>query len=220
MKIPSLMQRIQEIANIHAEQLGFGYDALDKAGIYWVLYNIRIEFSGLPRCNEKISLKIWPSGCSRLVAAREFICTGKNSRPFFKAVSQWMILGRNSGKPKDLIRSVHGLPKNGERALEEKIKRLELVNDYIHTGCMYVPYSSIDLNGYVNFREYIRWGVDALKKGCRLHDNISSLQATYLSEVFENDELDLLVSGNNDKQGFQIRRMGTNDTLFLMEIAQ
>jgi medium-chain acyl-[acyl-carrier-protein] hydrolase len=220
MKISSLMQCMQEIATIHAEQLGFGYDALDKAGIYWVLSNIIIEFSEIPGWNDEISLKTWPSGCSRLIATREFICTGTNNRTLFRATSQWMVLSRNSSRPKDLIRLIPGLPKNGEKALDVKLNRLEPQNSYIHSGSMYVPYSSIDLNGHVNFTEYIRWGVDALKRTFRLDDSIRSLQATYLSEVFENDELELLVSDNNDKQGVQIRRPNKNNAVFLMEISR
>ena len=80
MKNSSLMLRMQEIATIHAEQLGFGYAALNKADCYWVLSNIRVEFSEVPRWNDEIILKTWPSFSSRLIAAREFTGTSANNR--------------------------------------------------------------------------------------------------------------------------------------------
>jgi hypothetical protein len=40
-KIFSLMQYLQEIAALHAEQLGLGFDKLSEMGGYWVLSNIR-----------------------------------------------------------------------------------------------------------------------------------------------------------------------------------
>ena len=128
-----------------------------------------------------------------------------------------MILGRKSARPKDLSRLNPPLPKGGEKALSEKLKRLEPLINYVQAGKMVVPYSSIDLNGHVNYTEYIRWGVDALKEACSLDDNISFLQATYLSEVFENDKLELLVASYNDKQGVLIRRLNTHDVVFLLE---
>ncbi|MBL7187428.1 MAG: hypothetical protein ISS70_13990 [Phycisphaerae bacterium] len=50
--------------------------------------------------------------------------------------------------------------------------------------------------------EYVRWGVDALSRAFRLDARIRSVQATYLSEVFEADEVDIAVAGL--KQGYLI----------------
>ena len=220
MKISSLMQSMQEIASVHVEQLGFGYGDLDKKSVYWALSNIRVDFSEMPKWNEEIILKTWPSGCSRLIATREFVGTGQNNRNFFKAGSQWMILSKDSHRPKDFLRSNLGLPVGGEKILSDKMKRLESHKNYNQAGQMYVPNSSIDLNGHVNYTEYIRWGFDILKKACQVSDKISSLQATYLSEVFEGDELELLVvSDKNVSHCVLIRRPNTLDTVFLMEIS-
>ena len=41
-KIFSLMQYLQEIASLHAGQLGLGFDKLSEMNGYWVLSNIRI----------------------------------------------------------------------------------------------------------------------------------------------------------------------------------
>jgi len=41
-KIFSLMQYLQEIAALHAEQLGFGTRRLSEMNGYWVLSNIRM----------------------------------------------------------------------------------------------------------------------------------------------------------------------------------
>jgi acyl-ACP thioesterase len=72
----------------------------------------------------------------------------------------------------------------------------------------------------VNNTEYVRWGIDALRRKFELSGIIRSLQATYLSEVFEGDELDILVS--SDETGhFNIlgRRLGGGGNVFIMEIA-
>jgi acyl-ACP thioesterase len=50
----------------------------------------------------------------------------------------------------------------------------------------------------VNNTEYVRWGVDALRRAYGLEGEIRLLQATYLSEVFEGDEVDIGVSSDGE----------------------
>jgi medium-chain acyl-[acyl-carrier-protein] hydrolase len=193
-KIFSLMQYLQEIAALHAEQLGLGFDKLCEMGGYWVLSNIRIEISRLPGREDEVTLKTWPSGYSRTIATREFVGKNQNGAELFRAGSEWMVLNKETNRLKNLFRLDLNLPKTGVKALSDELKRLEPMNEYNQVAQVLVPYSAIDLNGHVNNTEYVRWGIDALRRTFKLNNNIRSVQATYLSEVFEGDELDILVS--------------------------
>jgi acyl-ACP thioesterase len=218
-KTACLMQYLQEAAALHAEQLGFGVDTLDKINSYWVLSNLRIEINRLPKWNDEITVKTWPSGYNRVIATREFVVKDQNDCELFRVGSQWMILDKQKSRPKNLFRLDLSLPKTGEKALSEKLVRLQPQDDYSQVDQISVPYSSIDLNGHVNNTEYIRWGIDALRKAFKFEGNIRSMQATYLSEVFEADELDLLLS--QSKNGYfhvLARRAGENSNVYVMEI--
>ena len=184
-KTACLMQYLQEAAALHAEQLGFGIDSLNKINSYWVLSNIMIEIDRLPKWNDEITVKTWPSGFSRSIATREFVGRDQNDCELFKAGSQWMVLNKQSNRPKNLFRLDLSLPKTEEKALSEELVRLEPQDDYSEVDRISVPYSSIDLNGHVNNTEYVRWGIDALRKAFKFDGNIRSMHATYLSEVFE-----------------------------------
>ncbi len=59
-KIVSLMQYLQEVAAIHAEQLGLGFGRLNEIHSYWVLSNLRIEIARLPKWNDVVAIKTWP----------------------------------------------------------------------------------------------------------------------------------------------------------------
>jgi medium-chain acyl-[acyl-carrier-protein] hydrolase len=219
-KIFSLMQYMQEIAALHAEQLGLGFERLNEMGGYWVLSNIRIEISGLPGHNDQVTLKTWPSGFSRTIATREFVGKDQNGSELFCAGSEWMVINKQTNRLKNLFKLDLSLPKTGVKALPDKLKRLEPMNEYNQVGQVLVPRSSIDLNGHVNNTEYVRWGIDALSRTSKLNENICSMQATYLSEVFEGDELDLLVSsGTNERFGVLGRKSGTETNVFLMEVS-
>ena len=174
-KTACLMQYLQEAAALHAEELGFGVDRLNTINSYWILSNIRIEINSLPKWNDEITVKTWPSGHNRVIATREFVAKDQN-----------------------LLRLDQSLPKATPKALSDEIVRLEPLDDYSHVDRITVPYSSIDLNGHVNNTEYVRWGIDALRKAFKFDGEIRSMHATYLSEVFEADELDLLLSQNTN----------------------
>jgi len=216
-KIFSLMQYLQEIAALHAEQLGLGFDKLSEMGGYWVLSNIRIEISRLVGREDQVTLKTWPSGYSRTIATREFVAE------LFRAGSEWMVINKQTNRLKNLFKLDLNLPKTGTKALPDELNRLEPDSDYcvgaVREPPVRVPRSAIDLNGHVNNTEYVRWGIDALSRTFKINENIRCVQATYLSEVFEGDELDLLATSKTGGQfGVLGRKSGTETNVFLMEV--
>jgi acyl-ACP thioesterase len=237
-KIFSLMQYLQEIAALHAEQLGLGFEKLGEMNGCWVLSNIRIEISRLPGRDDEVTLRTWPSGYSRAIATREFVGKDQNGTELFRAGSEWMVLNKQTnrlknlsscrghlardsraGRPRNLFRLDLNLPKTGQKVLPDELKRLEPMNEYNQADQVLVPHSAIDLNGHVNNTEYVRWGMDALRKTSKFNENVRSVQATYLSEAFEGDELDLLVSSGEDGK-FDVlgKKSGTETNVFLMEV--
>ncbi len=219
-KIFSLMQYLQEIASLHAGQLGLGFDRLSEMNGYWVLSNIRIEIKRLPNREDEVTLRTWPSGYSRTAATREFVGKDQNGSELFRAGSDWMVLNKETNRLKNLFKLDLNLPKTGVKALPDKVKRLEPNGDYRKADVVHVPSSSIDLNGHVNNTEYVRWGIDALSRTFKLEEHIRYVQATYLSEVFEGDELDLLATSKTGGQ-FSVlgRKSGTEANVFLMEVS-
>ena len=218
-KIASLMQYLQEAAALHAEQLGLGLARLNEIDSYWVLSNLRVEIARLPKWNDAVVIKTWPSGYTRLIATREFVGRDQDDCELFRAGSQWMVLDKQNSRPKNLFHLDLNLPKTGPKAISGKLKRLEPQNRYSQVERVRVPYSSIDLNGHVNNTEYVRWGIDALTRAFKPKGSVRSVHATYLSEVFEGDQLDLLVSYSRSGQfSVFIRRAGDESNVYIMEV--
>ena len=218
-KICSLMQYLQEIASVHAEKLGFGNHWLNEINGYWVLSNIRMEINMLPKWNDEVAIRSWPSGNIRLIATREFVGKGSNGQELFRAGSEWMILKRDTNRPNNLSRLNMNSLAIGPKVIEKEIGRLKPTDDYTQVEQISVPYSSIDLNGHVNNTEYVRWGIDAVRAKFKFEGNIRSLQATFLAEVFLGDKLDLLVSAGSNRLFYVLgRQSDTNKNVFVMEV--
>jgi acyl-ACP thioesterase len=218
-KISTLMQYLQEIAANHAEELGFGFRALNQFNGYWVLSNIRIEIENLPAWNDKIIISTWPSGHNRLLATREFVGKSKEGCEILKASSEWMILDKESSKPKNLTRLHLPLPEDGQKVLRQKMKRLQPKSNYNLKGRRCVPYSAIDLNGHVNNSEYVKWAIDVLKRECAFDSTLKTIQATYLSEIFESDEIEIYINKiSSTELNLLIKKSEQDINVFLMEV--
>lgn len=218
----ALMQYLQEAAARHAEQLGFGFADLDQKNGFWVLVNLRMELDDWPRWNQDVTIRTWPSGCTRASASREFVGRNSDDRELFRAASEWMILDKRSGRPKNLAKLDLHLPETGPKALDEVLRRLQPAEGYALAYSLRVPFSALDFNGHVNNTEYVRWALDGLHVTLGVLPEIRTLQATYLAEVFEGDEIEVLVAGQDESHirilERRVRDSGDTDA-FLMEIA-
>ncbi|OHB74107.1 MAG: hypothetical protein A2Z25_09215 [Planctomycetes bacterium RBG_16_55_9] len=218
-RIASLMQYLQEAAALHAEGLGFGFEKLSEMDGYWALSNFRIEIARRPAWGEHVTIRTWPSGYSRVVASREFIGEDQDKRELFKAGSEWMILDKRRNRPKNLFHLDLALPESAEKAFSGQLSRLQRRDDYHEADRIRVRYSSIDLNGHVNNTEYVRWGFDALRTVFKIDGDVRSVQVTYLSELFEGDELEVLVSSGAGGHFHVLGRKSDAKTdVFLMEV--
>jgi len=198
MHMHSLMHHIQEIASKHADELDFGMEWMRLNNVYWVLVNFRMELNRLPAYNQTVILRTWPSGADVIKAFREFVGEDLEGNVLFKASSDWMIIDRNSMRPRDPSYFDLDIPDHDERVIGE-IKRLLPKRDYNELGRIRVPYSSIDVNGHVNNCEYVRWGTDTIRIMEKdLEPKFRSMHITFSSEVFEGEDLILEAVGPED----------------------
>jgi len=219
-KICALMQYLQEIASVHADELGFGNIWLNEISGYWVLSNIRVEINLLPKWNDEVIIRTWPSGNTRLIATREFVGKEGEGRELFRASSEWMVLDRHTNRPKNLSRLNMSSLAVGPKVVEKEIERLKPTDNYTQVEHISVPYSSIDLNGHVNNTEFVRWGIDALRAKYKFEGVIRSLQVTYLEEVFMDDKIDLLVSSTSNRLFYVLgRKSDESNNVFVMEVS-
>ncbi|MCF8067814.1 MAG: hypothetical protein K9L30_04440 [Desulfobacterales bacterium] len=197
--IYAMMQYLQDAAAKHAQSLGFGFDDLSNKACYWVLTNIKIQITDLPDWNTQFTIRTWPSGFNRLKATRNFLGYDAQGIEFLRAASEWMVIGKDTGRPLNLLELDLGLLKNGDRALDEGIKRLKPASDLKWIQKITVPYSALDVNGHVNNTEYVKWIFDALHAEKKIDRKVKTFQIAYIAEVFEGDELNIYIENSVSK---------------------
>jgi acyl-ACP thioesterase len=186
----SLMQQLQEIASKHAEELGVGRRWMEENGYYWVLVNFRMDITRLPKYGETIILRTWPSGWDMMRAFRDFKGEDLNKNELFRATSDWMVIEKGSQRPM-IIRDLKFDFESREDRIIKDMTRLRAPDGVREISRITVPYSSLDMNGHVNNTEYVRWGNDTLKARVRDGKSISSFTISYISEIYQGEEISL-----------------------------
>jgi medium-chain acyl-[acyl-carrier-protein] hydrolase len=198
MKLNALMQYLQESAACHAEQLGVGLADMNDRNCFWVLSNLCLEMIREPRWMEGFTVRTWPSGYTRLLAAREFVGTAQDGSELFRAGSEWMVLDKPSGRPQNLTRLNLNLPQDAPKALSSPLRRLKPAPQYVPACSLRVAFSALDFNQHVNNTEYVRWAFDALHGRLGISFEVHTVHITYLAEAFLGDEIEVLASDQGD----------------------
>lgn len=96
LKLSSLFTYFQDIAGIHAENLGMGMETLyEKHNALWVLARIRVDIVRYPLWNEEITIDTWPQEPGKIKFTRDFLVKDGQWNILDKAVSTWVIIDVN-----------------------------------------------------------------------------------------------------------------------------
>ena len=92
----SFMYHLQEMANMHAASLGFGYDDLIEKGILWVLSRIHVKFNRMPAWREEVTMETWHKGSEKLFGLRDYKMEDLAGNRLAEVTSSWLIIRRRS----------------------------------------------------------------------------------------------------------------------------
>lgn len=164
LKLPSLLQMLQEAATEHAEILGVDFKTLKPAGLGWALSKIYVEIERLPKWGERVGIKTWASDRDSIATYREFEAFSSGGRPLFTARSQWLLFDFRSRRlaRMDRIGDFARIP--GRRANSEDFSERPKAPspESPHAISRDAGICDIDLNGHVNNSVYMAWALDAL----------------------------------------------------------
>jgi acyl-ACP thioesterase len=165
LKLSSLFLMMQEVAARHAAMSHFGFDDLARQQAFWVLSRAMVRIDHLPVSETAIHVTTWPRGVDKLFALRDFIFTDADGERLGGATTSWLILDRQTMRPRrpDIFNDVvfPDLP----AALNENAPKINSHEHSTYSHSQTARYSDIDFNRHVNNSRYIDWMIDCLKSG-------------------------------------------------------
>ncbi|MCX8118856.1 MAG: thioesterase [Desulfobacterota bacterium] len=188
--LPSLWKYLQETAWNHANRLGIGYEDLARSGCFWILSRLAIDIQEYPAWGDKIRVKTWLMGSSRLFAFRDFSIMKDDGRIIGGAKSAWVVLDIKTRKPQRIEPFLRGLnPHPDQHGGKTPLEKLPAPGHPDEETFFTVRYSDLDLNLHVNNARYIEWILDSYSFEMNQTHQISTLEINFLAESNFGDEL-------------------------------
>ena len=187
LSLVGVLNFLQDTAWIHADHLGWGFDALEEKGTLWVLSRQKLVMSEWPLWEDKVTVRTWPRRSGAVMALREFeIRTEGKSGPDRKigeCTTSWIVLDWNSRKIVKLDRVMFGVPSVTEGVLDIAADRIPPRGDLAEVARFQVRNSDLDVNGNVNNTRYAQWLTDTMSEAELTGLAIAEYEVNFLAET-------------------------------------
>ncbi len=201
MPLTLLINRIIEVATLHANELGIGYADLVGYNQTWVLSRVAVEMTRYPGVNETYRVETWVATVNRLFSERDFCFYDAEGNILGWARTVWAVLDTVTRGAGDISRMAWieavALP---DRCPVPKAGRLRPLAEYVSAPYRFT-YCDIDFNRHVNSSRYIelllnQWSLD-------FHDRnrLTRFEIAYLHEAYYDEPVDVRLSQSPDSAG-------------------
>ncbi|MEN8156598.1 MAG: acyl-ACP thioesterase domain-containing protein [Bacteroidota bacterium] len=162
-RLTTMANYFQEVAYQHANELGFGFEAMKERRTMWLLSRMKIRMEHYPAWGERITIETWPSGIDKIFAIRDFRVLDEAGREIGVASSSWLIVDLESHRP---IRpkaelEAYALITYGKPVFDTAPEKIPLSGNMEVVKRHMVLFSDLDIVGHVNNVKYMEWSIDA-----------------------------------------------------------
>lgn len=88
----SILNIFQDIASVHAEDIGVGYKTMLDENLYWVLSRVKFDILKMPKPNQTVVAETWPHEKGRIDFDRDFLITTTEGEILIKGTSKWCVI--------------------------------------------------------------------------------------------------------------------------------
>jgi len=221
--LTGLLNLLQDIAWLHAEHLGWGYEDLIKRNTIWVLVRQKLIMTRWPAWGEAVTIRTWPRGVAGALALRDFAIMTDEDK-VGECTTSWLTLDWQTRRPQKIDPSTFIL-QDRPPGLSFEAEKIAVRNDLKPAAKFQVRYSDLDVNGHVNNTRYAQWILDAASA-----DEIATLElvdyeVNFLAETRIGDEI-VLERGDIERPAsgpawchFQGRRAADNKAVFAAKLS-
>ncbi len=206
----ALANWMMEAAGVHADLLGISMASLHAANLGWVLARMVIDCDDMPRSEEKVRLRTWPSRLERLQFRRDFRLSALDGRTLANAVTFWVIMDMNSRRltrmPPAYAAMLDGEPELAMETEKSVLSRLTLPLPHLAgsgPGSLAQPVApedlggarlageariltrraDLDVNRHVNTVRYVEWIAESVPQTLWENYRLRHLEVLFRSEM-------------------------------------
>lgn len=181
------LRLMQEAANCHSNQAGYGLNNIEETDFSWVLYQQRCRLLKRPRWNTMLTIRTWSRGADGLICLRDFEVLDESGENVAMATTGWLLVRASTQRMSKLPDGIMDAYGTVERSVfGESLKRLKPLPEAEKTWEYTVLKRDIDINRHVNNLCYLDYALESLPAGIRETDfndvDIMYKKASYLGD--------------------------------------
>ena len=184
-----LMTRIIEVATLHANSWGVGYERLIRDNQVWVLSRVAIEMIEYPKVNTNYKLTTWIEDYNRHFSQRNMRLDDENGKPLGYVRTIWMVIDMNTRASVDIEKlgyirdNVSDIPCPIEP--QSRLRPIEQGHAVDYT----FGYMDCDFNRHVNTVRYLP-KITVIRKDIKTRKNvlIKFIQKDFFIHRLKNEE--------------------------------
>ena len=209
LSLKAILNIFQDVASIHAEEIGIGYKAMLSQNIYWILSRIKFDIIKMPDIDETVIVETWPHEKGRIDFDRDMKISGLNGDVYVIATSKWCVIDTLTRS----LQRTDNINYNGVcigiKNYEDKFVKVTLPQDvtFDHSFDYPVRFCDLDHNGHMNNTNYANLVVSCIENKTPTHFEIN-----FVSECLEGDTISVcyykaenceyVIGKNGDKTAF------------------
>lgn len=194
MPLTLLINRLIEIATLHANQLGIGYESLIEHKGTWVLSRVAIEMKRYPEVDEYYNINTWVCSINRLFSERDFEILDDNNTTIGWARTVWAVINTETRQAVDIsfMEWIKDMIPEKECPVA-KSSRLKPLKEY-KTSIYTFNYCDLDFNRHVNSSRYIELLLNQWSLDFHDHNRICRFEIAYIHEARYDDSVEVRIS--------------------------
>lgn len=218
-KPASLLQILQDIASVNAENLGFGYTFLTKQNLAWFLLKYHMEFDEYPQNIDSLTVTTEPRGWNKLFAYRDFeICNDKKT--LARATTTWGLVDINTKSMTSVGNVLANNPNFTEfqkRETDLKYTKIAQLQNIDIEQIFEIRFDDLDVNQHVNNSNYLVWAFEPLGYEFRKNKKLKTLDILFKKEIQYGHSICSQVQILNNTTIHRLKNNKTDEELCLVQ---
>ena len=194
-------------AATHANDRGFGYDAMMAIEKAWVLSRLNVQINKYPTIYETISVQTWIEDVSKIFTQRCFALINEGGEEIGYGRSVWAAIDIKTRRAVNLAEMDNSILDHIETERQIPLKKMgKIANTTSEPVYLYTPkYSDIDINRHFNSIKYIEHFLDLFEIDVHKNKFVHEFEIAFLSEALPKNKL-------------SFHKEETGDGCFLLEL--
>ena len=211
---------MQEAANCHSDQVGYGINNIEKTDYSWVLYQQRCRMFARPRWNTTLDIRTWSRGAEGLICLRDFeVCTEEGELVALASTS-WLLV---SAATQRMVKIPAGMMEEYgtvDRAVfSEPLERLRPVPGEEKTWEYTILKRDLDINRHVNNLCYLDFVLESLPQETSLED-FGEVDVMYKKAAHLGDQIACFVGARENGCTVSVREAESGRLLTVVQLTR